>query len=584
MKLKHIFISAALALVVTGCNFLEVPPTGMIDDNQAYAHPDELVNAAYSSLGADWFNYPFNLWPYGDVAADDALKGGGDPGDVGGYHHFEIWSSLTTTPGEMDELWYRLYVAISRSNRALIALQDNGTSAGLDEKTLNAREAEVRFLRAHFYFKLVQVFYQVPWIDEEVVRTSSHETTTNDETRGGLTHDQLMQKIVDDFKFAYDNLKIAGPGVTGRATKEAAAAYLAKVYLTWAYGDGYEATTGYNHVNTAYMDSVYKYTGIVAGAGYDYAKDFGDLFMIEGENKNGCESVFAVQHSDYTEDNTVKGRANWSNMLNGARGIWSMGHDFHKPSQNLVNAFKTKNGLPMFDDFDADHNTYPVNGAPTAQKWDPRLFHTVAMPTFPYKYESAYTFSKDNARNPATYGYYNSLKEVQQRSKGESFDDPWQHFTLNDYVIRYTEVMLWRAEACIELNKTGEALTIINDIRNRAKASVNKYIGYAANQCDIAAYDDLGSQDDARRALRWETRLELAMEHERFFALRRWGMLSQTMAAYFKSEQTNQYDDRTYAEYYKDAFFTTEKNEYWPIPYNQLYYVPGLYKANKGYN
>lgn len=126
--------------------------------------------------------------------------------------------------------------------------------------------------------------------------------------------------------------------------------------------------------------------------------------------------------------------------------MWSCGWDFHKPSQNLVNAFKTQNGLPMFDSFN-DTDIYPVNGIPSTQKWDPRLFHTVGMPTFPYKYEDEYIMTLDNSRTPNTYGYYTSLKEVPQRSAGETFEGSWQAFAMNDYVIRYTDVMLMRRGA-----------------------------------------------------------------------------------------------------------------------------------------
>ena len=84
--------------------------------------------------------------------------------------------------------------------------------------------------------------------------------------------------------------------------------------------------------------------------------------------------------------------------------------------------------------------------------------------------------------------------------------------------------------------------------------------------------------------MRWERRLEMAMESSRFFDLRRWGIASQTLNAYFASEQQDTYDGQTYAQYLKDARFTPEKNEFWPVPYNQMYYVPGLYTQNKGYN
>ena len=73
------------------------------------------------------------------------------------------------------------------------------------------------------------------------------------------------------------------------------------------------------------------------------------------------------------------------------------------------------------------------------------------------------------------------------------------------------------------------------------------------------------------------------MENERYFDLRRWGIASQTLNAFFASEQQDVFEGQTYAEYYKDAHYTVGKNEYFPIPYNQMFYIPGLYTQNKGY-
>jgi len=563
---------------LTSCNdFIDVEPKGVISENLAMSQPEEMVTSAYAKLGDDWYTYPFNLWPYGDVSSDDAMKGGSGTTDTN-YHPVEVWSTLTaSTPDHMDEQWYHFYCSISRCNRALVSLAEDGV-AKLGEEKAKIREGEVRFLRAHFYFKLVQMWYQVPWVDEEVYKNHSEEQTPNNQ----FTHEELMDKIVADFKFAYDVLP-ATQSEGGRANKIAAAAYLAKCYLTMAWGDGYEASTGVSHINSQYMQEVVKYTNDVKNSQYGYLEDYGDIFLPE--YKNSKESIFAVQHSDYQDDNTLYGRANWSNMLNGCWGIWSCGWDFHKPTQNLVNAFKTKGGLPMFDTYN-DAIDYPINGAPTAQKWDPRLFHTVGMPTFPYKYEAAYTMTKDNSRTPNTYGYYASLKEVPQRSKGETFDNPWQAFAMNDYVLRYTDVMLMRAEALIETGSLEEARTIINDIRQRAKNSVTKHIGYASDQVDIALYpaSDFDTKEKARLRLQWERRLELAMENGRYFDLRRWGIASKTLNAFFEKEKDVVYDGQTYAQYYKDAHYTPAKNEYFPLPYIQLYYVPGLYTQNKGYN
>jgi hypothetical protein len=577
-----VYLATALPLggvgggLLTSCNdFIDVTPKGVINEDLAMSQPEEMVTAAYAKLGDDWYTYPFNLWPYGDVSSDDAMKGGSGTTDTN-YHPVEVWSSLTaSTPDHMDELWYHLYCSISRCNRALVSLAND---AAMDAQTKAIREGEVRFLRAHFYFKLVQMWNQVPWIDEEVYSVHSEEQTRNDE----FTHEELMLKIVADFKAAYDVLP-AQQADGGRANKIAAAAYLAKCYLTMAWGNGYEDNTGISHINKEYMQKVLEYTAVVQNSQYGYLEDFGDIFLPE--YKNSKESIFAVQHSNYEDDNTRFGRANWSNMLNGCWGIWSCGWDFHKPTQNLVNAFKTKDGLPMFDDYNKVTD-YPINGIPTDQKWDPRLFHTVGMPSFPYKYESEFTMTTDNSRTPNTYGYYTSLKEVPQRSNGEAYDYPWQAFPMNDYVLRYTDVMLMRAEALIETGQLSEAKDIINAIRERAKNSISKHINYAADQCDIALYPDsyFKDQDTARKCLRWERRLELAMENGRYFDLRRWGIASQVLNAFFETEKDVEYNGQTYAQYYKDAHYTPGKNEYFPLPYIQLYYVPGLYTQNKGYN
>ena len=604
-KIYNILAACVIGLTLTSCDdFLDYNPTAVIDVDKAFADPEGMVTSAYAMLGDCWYSYPFNLFPYGDIASDDCLKGGSGPNDTG-YHAIDIWKTVTpTTPGEMDELWYRLYCAVSRCNRALLSLERNGESK-LGAETTRQRIAEVKFLRGHFYYKLLTVFRKIPWIDEKVEAAGSQESVKND----AYKYRELFGKVIDDFKAAYDVLPVKGPGYDGRANKIAAAAYLAKCYLNLAWGDGYEANTGVGHITPEYMDSVVYYTNDVVNSDYGYLEDYGDIFLPE--YKNSKESIFAVQCSDYEDDHTTFGRANWSTVLNGCWQMWSCGWDFHKPSQNLVNAFKTKDGLPMFDDYNNSID-YPINGQPTAQKWDPRLFHTVGMPSFPYKYEAEYTQTMANSRDATDYGYYTSLKEVPQRSKGETYNDSWQAFAMNEYVLRYTDVMLMRAEALIELGRLSEARTIINDIRRRAANSVAKHIDYAANQCEIAEYPEsyFANKETARKCLRWERRLEMAMENGRFFDLRRWGIASQTLNAYYASEQNDVYSffdhngnvmagapvtydsngnitsdtEMHYGQYYRDGLFTAGKNEFFPIPYNQMFYIPGLYTQNEGYN
>lgn len=577
---------------------------------------DGLVTAAYSYLGNDWYGRPFNLWPYGDLASDDALKGGGAVGDTD-YNQIETFTITPSSTGHHDELWYHLYCAISRCNQAIEAVEKN-SGKEYDDATKTQRLAEVRFLRAHFYYKLQQVFYCVPLIKEGMSNSDidgvKRWTEGTDEAGQKASHDAVMQFIVDEFKFAYENLAHAAPGSTGRAHKIAAAAYLEKCYLNWAYGDGYENTTN-KSIDTEKLHLAIKYGEEVKASAYTLLPDFGDVFLQDYANSS--ESIFAVQHSAKASDGTKFGRGNWSNVLNGVYGIWSMGHDFHKPSQNLVDAFKTQNGLPMdlafgaSKSFDEDYNVYPFkdendnlsaksvdadgNVNTVTQTFDPRLFHTVGMPTFPYKYEAgmgkkadgsmvSLTLSTSNTRDPNDYGYYCSMKEVPPFSTGDNFDDPWQEFAMNDYVLRTGDCLLMLAEAYVEDNKLDKALDIVNQIRLRAQNSVAKHISYAAGLCDIKPYTSFPSQDYARKAVRWERRLELAMEHERFFDLRRWALLSTTIAAYEQKEANVAYDGKKYRAYYKGTHFTPQKNEYWPVHNNQMNYVSGLYSPqNKNY-
>ncbi|MBR0167015.1 MAG: RagB/SusD family nutrient uptake outer membrane protein, partial [Prevotella sp.] len=65
-----------LVIALGSCSVDDVKPQGTLDEETAFSSPDKLVTAAYAKLGDDWYSYPFNLWPYGDMSADDCLKGG----------------------------------------------------------------------------------------------------------------------------------------------------------------------------------------------------------------------------------------------------------------------------------------------------------------------------------------------------------------------------------------------------------------------------------------------------------------------------------------------------------------------------
>lgn len=559
--MKTIKIAALALITVFGLyscqDFLDVPSSGTLteDNLTGAAQIENEVISAYAAIGNDEINRPRSLWNYGNVRSDDAYKGGNDQNDGDFLHFLEISSpSIGNETWYTDVFWYQNYVAISRPNFAL-KLLNKVTETEMPNKKV--RIAEMRFLRGHIHFIQKIVFKMVPYIDE----TMTPEDIAN-VSNVALTNDELWQKIADDFQYAYDNLPETQPEV-GRANKYAAAAYLAKVYLYKAYRQ--DAMNNVVSIDKGDLQKVLDMTAFVMTSPYRLENDFAYNFL-PGSYENGLECLFAVQYSH--NDGTTYGRLNMGNALTTP----TPGGDFNKPSQNLVDAFKTSNGLPMFDTYsDADYNE-------ATDKVDPRLFHTVAIPGKPYKYTSV-NFDKNQSRNPGMYGYYSSLKEnVDPASVYYVKTGPWYANSKNQIVIRYADVLLMRAEALIETGDYMDALPLINQVRNRAKVSTG-LIGFATN-LNIQPYIDgvncTWTKDYARKALRWERRLEFAMEGSRFFDLVRWGIADSVINAYYRKEELKH-------TFFQGAEFTKNKNEYVPVPIQQINFSKGIYKQNYGF-
>ena len=570
--LKYITIAAALLLPMTACDsFLEVTPQGIAnsDDLNSVDNVEKMVISAYSALGND--NYQdgmFSPWPYGDLRAGDAYKGGAGTGDMGDFHLFETFVYLRDDNSYLDKRWYAQYINIARCNDALKRINALSES---DYAKKKMREAEVRFLRAHFYFEIKIMFKHIPWVDEND-QSEDYINISNVE----YTDQQLWEMIIEEFRYAVNNLPETQDEV-GRANKNMAQAYLAKALLYAAY-----VQDDQHNVTSIDQNKLQEVVTLCQGLGnrYALADDFAENFLCETEN--GKESIFAIQHS--VNDNTLRGRLDWGAMLN-----YPMNPDygccgFHCPSQNMVNAFQTDaNGLPQFD-------TYNDNNIQTAEDLlthniDPRLNHTVAIPGAPYKYNPEFIFETSWTRDPSTYGSFMSMKEtVLPDCPCFAFASPFMSSGKNRDIIRYDDVMLWQAEALIELGRHQEALPLINAIRERAARSTTRLVdvqGDPIGKYVVAAYEPgkncpAWTQEFARKALRWERRLEMSQEGTRYFDLVRWGIAAETVNAYFAVEKTR----RTYMG---EAQCTKNRDEYFPIPKNQINFSKKLYQQNHGW-
>ncbi len=580
MRKKYItLISIALiALFGTSCSddFLERPPLGSISEGSLNTEEgvEMLCTAAYGALHSPNADAWFNTWQtggalnwlYGDVRSDLAYKGGGGISDQPEFHAMETFEGVYPQHGHINGKWSNLYASVQRANSALVVLNN------IDPKVFpnrNSRIGEMKFLRSCFFFDLLNLFGRIPYFDENC-EIGDYVSISNRE----YTREEILDKIAKDLADAAELLPETQTEI-GRVNKYTAYALQAKVLLYRAYehNDNYDVA----NINEDILEKVIDLCDELEGR-YNLLSDFQHLDLIEYDN--GIESVFEIQFSH--NDGTTLHRTSWMYALASPVGAKYAGCCFYIPSQSLANSYRTdENGLPYFDNFNDVRIQTVEDGK--SNNVDPRLDFTIGRVGVRWKtYETEY-FNESWCRDAGTYGTFCNKRHL------ISPEDPdmWElgMSDLNWKLIRYADVLLWKAEALIELGRQDEALDLINKIRRRAKNSAyvkdwNDPSQPAANY-KISEYKPgencTWTQDYARKALRFERKLELALEGDRFFDLVRWGIAGEVMNDYFDYE-------RTVRPYMGECKFTHGKDEYLPIPSAQIELSHGIYLQNSKYN
>lgn len=565
-------VLTVLALVgTTSCSdFLDdQKPQGVLDSDMVKdpSNVDNLVISAYAVFTtAEDINSSFSMWNF-DVRSDDAYKGGNGTSDGDVFHQLEIEQGVLTTNWNINDMWVRLYNCISRVNSAISVLETTSDSYQLKAQRLG----EMKFLRAYAHFLLKRLYKNIPFIMDANLKQEDYNTLSNTE----FTNDEGWQQIINDVEYAYSVLPVKQTD-KGRPSKAAAAAFLTKVYLYKAYRQDDPKTNEVTSINREDLLKVIEYSNpdIYSAGGFDLEPDFHNNFRPETQYENGVESIWAMQYS--INDGTKYGNLNWSYglIVPNIPGVTDGGCDFYKPSQNLVNAYRTDaDGHPFIDTF--NNKDYDLT-----QDADPRLFLTVGLTGLPYEFNSKYMMdaSATWSRSNGLYGYYVTLKQNVDPDCGYLVKGSWWGTPMNRIVFRYADVLLERAEAYAQLNESGEAIKLVNEIRKRAKQSTGMIANYPSDygvKFNISTYNGTYSQEEALKIVKMERRLEMGMESERFFDLVRWGEAEKVLNKYFAEETNN-------CSIYGDAHFTADKNEYLPIPFSQVAASDGHYTQNIG--
>ncbi|MEJ0102617.1 MAG: RagB/SusD family nutrient uptake outer membrane protein [Bacteroidota bacterium] len=570
-KIRYIiiFLTIPVGIVLYSCSksFLEKPALGALSEDVLANKKGVtgLLVGAYAALdgqnvgGGIWESSPDN-WIYGSVAGADSHKGSWS----GDQPPIDLIGTGKSDPsnGFFNAKWIACYEGIARCN-SVLRVVEKATDITDDEKKIFIGEA--RFLRGHYYSDLKKMFNMVPWIDE---------TTTDLKTPNNV---DIWPNIEADFKNAADNLGDIAPAV-GRVNKWAATAYLAKTYL---YEKKYEDakntfTTVINSGKTS------------QGVAYDLYDRYEDNF--DPATKNGKESVFAVQMSAKDGSGGI-GNANQGDMLNFPYGDSPFGCcGFYQPTFDLVNSFRTDptTGLPFVDTYNSVIITNDQNVGsndpftPYTGSLDPRLDWTVGRRGLPYNDWGIHPGQKW-IRDQGYSGPYAPKKNIFWQKTADQYWDKssWAPGSaININIIRFGDVLLMAAEAEAQAGSLDIAEDYVNRVRNRAakpQSALYKYINDAdplagfsttpAANYKISPYDPgyfaAQGKDNALKAIYFERKLELGMEGHRFFDLVRWGIAATTLNAYFTFEKQFTADVQS-------GSFTAGKNEYFPIPIQQM--------------
>ncbi len=571
-KIINIICSALVVGGLTSCSdFLdEHIPQGTLSDEQVKdpENAEAMVVSAYAIFTtAEDINSSFSMWNF-DVRSDDAYKGGSGTSDGDVFHQLEVQQGVLTTNWNINDMWVRLYNSLSRVNSAIALL--NETSDSYQMKT--QRLAEMKYLRAYGHFLLKRLYKNIPFVNNENLTYEEYNQLSNT----AYTNDEGWQQIINDLMEAYNTLPQTQED-KGRPTKAAAAAFLAKVYLYKAYRQDDPKSNQVTSINQEDLEKVIEYTNPALYTNYGLEDDFHNNFRPEEQYENGKESIWAIQYS--RNDGSTYGNLNWSYGLipPNIPGATDGGCDFYKPSQNLVNAYRTgDDGLPLIDKFNQKDYDKANDNA------DPRLFLTVGIPGLPYMFNRNYMMEETSiwSRSNGLYGYNVSLKQNVDPALIDQYLIKGSYWasSMNRIVFRYAEVLLNRAEAYAQLGNTEQAIALVNQIRTRAAQStqmIGNYTNTYGVKMYVTNYKGSYNKDQAVKIVKMERRLEMGMECERFFDLVRWGDAADVLNKYYAEEIPH-------CAIYSEAHFTANKDEYLPVPFSQISASNGHYTQNIG--
>lgn len=522
---------ALATLSLSSCNDWlteETPGTTKVSEFfTSLSTAEAVVNAAYVPMTWEFGTTYYPEWYFGDIVSDDALKGGQDINDGADLRELENFKA--NSDNEILLGYYRAqWQGIQRANLAIdeiptTRIETEGDEAEKQAKYRDRYLGEAYFLRGFYYFRLARMFGGMPLIDY-VIKSSNQWAQTRS------TMDETLNFAIGDFKRAENLLwekDKYGNEELGRATKGAAQAMLLKANL---YRADYLRNAGNETEAQKYFAEAAKWgEKVIKSRQYSLWPNYLDNFRLA--NEDGRESVFEIQYteeatSDYGGEGYTRGTMTTILQRSRSSAFGEAGWGYDRPTQNLYNEYEAG---------------------------DARRDETILVPTDEQIETPAQEIYCGDRMLNRKYAMYNDGANGGIYKLAHATRSP-----KNNIQIRYADVLLMYAEACCESGDLPSAKTALKEVRDRAGLSQFPYT--AVIQGQTVTFND--NQEDLRKAIRHERRVELAMEGHRWFDLTRWGIAKETMDTYMAGE----------TEEAKELYGTFQKgkHELFPIPSKEI--------------
>lgn len=500
MKLKYFFLFIFTLLLGNSCSesFLDQSNPTQITTEDFWQTEDDLESAVatiYNIITDDYQGH------YGTVnwqLMESRTENFEERNDVRARYEIAVFQNTSSNDYSAD-LYKGAYVGIFRANQII----QYGGAMDIDETVKQPLIAKATFLRGLNYFFLVTDFGAVPI-------TTAVAETSEDYFVGKSSEEEVWTQIINDFKAGEQYLPdVWDASNKGRVSRGAALSFLGRAYL-------YRAD--YDNAILVLKEVVDNESTF----GYGLHPDYAELF--DGEHENGVEGVFEIQYSNI-----------------GGTSIWA-GEEIDKPQTTFIAEecapgevggwFEMQPTKVLLDSFLVE----PTVGG----EYDPRALATVAW-DYPgsVHYQRAFssTWGTDEIWLRKNQNWWNA-NETDNEYKSE----------LNEYGIRYADVLLMLAEAYTMKGQVAAAAPLVHRIRERA--NLENKLGVMLTS----------SQEQMMTEIRRQRNLEFAREGLHFYDLRRWGILEQTI----KNAKGTGYQNYT------------AKFEYYPIPEDELNNNPNM--------